>query len=531
MLSLALALTMLLIVIPATPALAAESVTVDPEEGEIGDTITIEGTGFSPSTDTIERSVLIYFTTEDARVGDIIGDDVTVYRYLGEEVVSTTGTWDTSKVVPDRLTTGSQDVTGGTYYIVVTLSTQDVIRVRAEFTVIAAEIDISPTKDIVGAEVEITGTGFNDRETLTIEYDNDEIDIERDDTETDRNGEFISTILVPESYAGEHTITATDETGSTAEVIFTVKPALTTVDPTSGAVGSTVSVSGNGFGKDAEVKIYVQSKEATIVDADSVGTFETSFEVPDLKDGAYDLKAEDEDGNIAKVKFTVTPAPAQASLSAITGNIGTNLTISGTRFTTGGTVTIMYDGAQIGTAITDANGVFTYTFPIPKSKAGANTVTASDGTNTKTLTFTMESTAPPVPTPLKPEMGVKATSPVSFDWGDVNDPSGVTYTLQVATDNSFSGSSIVLEKTGLTRSEYTLAANEKLPSTSKEAPYYWRVRAVDGASNAGQWTGAGSFSTGTSFSTPQWSVYVFFIIGALLLGALGFWMGRKTAYF
>ncbi len=128
-------------------------------------------------------------------------------------------------------------------------------------------------------------------------------------------------------------------------------------------------------------------------------------------------------------------------------------------------------------------------------------------------------------------MEIKAKAEAYFDWQDVTDPSGVTYTLQIATDESFPANSIVLEKTGLTQSEYTITREERLKSVSKEAPYYWHVKAVDGASNESQWSGAGSFYVGFSLSLPQPVIYTLFGVGALLLGIFGFWLGRKTAYY
>ena len=98
----------------------------------------------------------------------------------------------------------------------------------------------------------------------------------------------------------------------------------------------------------------------------------------------------------------------------------------------------------------------------------------------------MESQPPPVPELVLPENGARQGSRPSFEWEAVDDPSGVTYILQIATDHSFS--TLVLNKEGLTQSQYTLAREEGLPSTDSESPYHWRVRAIDGASNASNWS-------------------------------------------
>jgi hypothetical protein len=145
----------------------------------------------------------------------------------------------------------------------------------------------------------------------------------------------------------------------------------------------------------------------------------------------------------------------------------------------------------------------------------------------------MESDAPPIPPPLTPEEGIKAKSPVSFDWEDVTDKSlPVIYNLQVATDKKFTDASIVLKKEGLTESEYTLTKEEKLKSTKKEAPYYWRVSATDSASNVSGWSTPGSFYVG--FQWPElkgWLLYTLIVIGVLIFLILGFWLGRRTSYY
>ena len=240
----------------------------------------------------------------------------------------------------------------------------------------------------------------------------------------------------------------------------------------------------------------------------------------------YQVKASD-DTNKYAVNFTIS---AGATLSPTTGNVGTTLTISGTGFIASGTVTIKYDDVEVKTATADTNGAFAATFNAPASKSGEHTILVSDGTSTKQLTFTMESTAPPIPTPLLPKMGVKAKAEAYFDWEDVTDDSlPITYTLQIASDKDFT--TMVLEKKGLTKSEYTITKAEKLESTSKEAPYYWRVKAVDGASNESGWTGAGSFYVGFSFALTGWILYTLIGIGGLLLLLIGYRLGRRTAYY
>jgi len=79
--SLVVIVSMLLIALPATPALAAAAVTLSPAQGNIGDKITVRGSGFTPSTDVSEKWVDLYFTNKSGLIrGSYIDTDVTVYE-------------------------------------------------------------------------------------------------------------------------------------------------------------------------------------------------------------------------------------------------------------------------------------------------------------------------------------------------------------------------------------------------------------------------------------------------------------------
>jgi hypothetical protein len=525
-------LALLAVAIPATPALAAARIYLDPDEGEIGDRIDVDGTGFSPSISPLEYYVDIYFSSQEAIRNDDIGYEVTNYkRVKSTEYVDSIGSFSTRFTVPALLEDGDEDevVHSGTYYVYVCYYGDDNIEAVADFVVIAAGIVLDPDEGPVGKEVDITGNDFVDDEAITVEYDGEAVVIESGDEETDSDGAFTSTIIIPESTAGAHTITVEDESGSIAEAEFTVEQDIT-VTPASGTPGDTITVGGTGFGADVEVTIEFGGDEVTIDETDGDGSFDVSFPVPVKSPGTYAIEAKDEDNNKAEKDFTIA---AGAQLSQATGNVGSQVTVSGSGFSPSANMTITYDTTPVapGTA-TDAVGKFSATFTVPKSTGGSHIITVSDGVNpAKTFTFTMESTPPQIPPPLLPYQGAKLEAEDFFDWEDVTDPSGVTYSLQIAADANFT--SIVLEKPGLTTSEYILieAERELMKSSTEEAPYYWRIRAIDGADNQSDWTGAGSFYIGSTFSFIGWPLYTVLGVAGLLLLALGYWIGRRTAYY
>jgi hypothetical protein len=288
-----------------------------------------------------------------------------------------------------------------------------------------------------------------------------------------------------------------------------------------------LTVSGTGFDREIDVTVYLNNVEMAIETADKYGSFEVTFEVPPLESGTYVIEAEDDEGNKDDAAFTVT---AGASLSQSSGVVGTLLMVNGVGFKGGAIVTVDYDDIEVATAIPSGNGAFSAAFNVPPSTGGNHVVVITDGTNAVNVTFTMELEAPPVPELLLPAGNSRAEADTYFDWEDVDDPSGVTYTLQVATKRSFASPSVVLEEAELIDSEYTVTEEQRLEPSSKEAPHYWRVKAVDGASNGGEWSEPRSFYVGSSFTLPTNARNA--LIGIGIGGAVffGFWLGRRTAY-
>ncbi len=611
-------LSLLLLALTVTPALAAGNFEITPKTGTIGDSIEIYGYGFNPST-----QIRIYFAADAAILGDSLNTDVDTYqRIYNTFTVPADGTFIFNFQVPSVLNEGSDDetVTTGPYYIYATPSASTQIIGVGTFTVESpGKITlVDPDEGQVDSEIEITGTGFDSREYITVEYDGDEIDIKSGDRASS-SGEFTATIIVPESTAGDHIITVTGDTsGITATDIFTVEPAIT-LTPASGPPGTTVTVSGTGFGDRSNLDIIEFDGDDIATsgddDTDSSGNFDFTFAVPATGSGSYTVAIEDEDNNSAEAEFTIAAAVItvnptsgyagiaisvngtgfQASKSititfdntnittansdangsfntsfaapsrttgtykirasdgtnTVEGNfeigisttitpttsatapgyVGTKVSISGIGYTAGAALTVKYDTEQVATTIIGSDGTFSVTFNVPVSKGGAHTINVTDNTNTRQFAFFLDSTPPSYPVPLKPEMGVELKEEVYFDWENVTDPSGVTYALQIATSEAFSGGSILLEETAIKNSDYTLATLDILKPVEKEKPYYWHVRAIDGASNTSEWSGTGTFYIASGFSLSQTTIYTIIGIVAFVFALFAFWLGRKTSYY
>ncbi|MEE9399664.1 MAG: hypothetical protein V3V23_05280 [Dehalococcoidales bacterium] len=547
-------LSTLMVTMPMALAQSERYITLSPTKGKIGETINIVGEGFNKSTSS-DKFAAIFFSSQKAGTDDDIGDEVEAYKLVREGVwLDENGAFETTFTVPNELDDGDveEEVIAGNYYVYVCHYGGNIVspRIRAvtEFIVTFGEVTINPDSGPVATSVGITGTDFNGNESITIEYDGSEVDIESGDGETDSEGEFISYIHIPESTAGPHTITV-GVPGNEVKVEFNIEPeAIFSI--TSGEANTTVIVDGTGFSRRKDIIIYFNNVGLATVTTDVRGSFSTTFSVPELKAGIYKVQTEDDDENLDTAKFTIViskpvptpalvpipvpapspgPLPASAGISSAIGSIGKEIFISGTGFEAGGKARVKYDGVEVATVATDINGAFIATFKVPISKHGKHTVIVSDGTNTEEFIFTVESEAPSAPARLLPVIGAEVQSPIYLDWKDVDDESiPVTYTLQIAISQNFSDTSIVLGKEGLTKSQYTINEKEAIELTRHGESYYWKVRAIDSASNEGEWMSTGEFKIAPSFDRSNWAIYTVIGLGGVLLCSVIYW--RYTKY-
>jgi hypothetical protein len=193
------------------------------------------------------------------------------------------------------------------------------------------------------------------------------------------------------------------------------------------------------------------------------------------------------------------------------------------------TVSVYYDDVRVALATADELGSFSATFEVPAGVSGEHTVSATAGSTVRQLVFSVESEPPSAPKRLQPVVNNEDLPATGFIWELVDDDSQpVTYTLQIATDEQFTD--VVLEKAGLIAPQYALSSADRLSSSEEGAPYYWRVKAVDAASNEGGWSTVGSFHW-TSSSLSLWVIVVLIAAGVIVVGFFVYWIiRRRTSY-
>lgn len=280
------------------------------------------------------------------------------------------------------------------------------------------------------------------------------------------------------------------------------------LSPDSAAPGRKVALSGTGFPANKPVTISFDGRELDLnLKTNEKGTFVAELTVPQTIAGRHELRASTEAmayGGGLVASLQVVPA---LTLSPERPGIGDTVTVTGSGFAANSQVTVKYDDILItDSAKTDLNGSFSHEFQVPETKELRHKVTATDKAGNKAaFELPLESQPPEAPTPLYPtnqRFGWFGSQVVTFKWEPVEDPSGVSYTVEVGTTPRVFPP--VVSRENITANTWSVRL--------KPGTYYWRVRAVDGCGNKSEWE-----STYYAFSVGFFSGWMLVIAAAVLL--------------
>jgi len=401
-----------------TPANAAGPVTV---------TVTnLAGTsaplGFTYLPAPADAPVLISATPAEGPVG---GGTVVTVAGSAFTPGSTVSIGDTVGLVPDSISTDGTELVFTTPAnaagpVSITVTNAAGTSAALPFTYLPAPADapvlttIDPDQGPVGGgtPVTITGTGFTAGSTVTI---GDTTGLVPDDIADDGTS---LTFTTPANAEGPVTVTVTNDAGTSAPLGFTYvaapagAPVLATIDPVEGPVGggTPVTITGTGFAAGSTVSI---GASAGIVPDDIAddGTSLT-FTTPANVAGPVTVTVTNDAGTSAPLGFTYVAAPVTApvltTLTPDSGPVGggTPVTITGTGFTPGATVSIGGTAGIVPDDVSDDGTELTFTTP-PGAAGDVPVTVTTDGGTSAPLTFTYEA-APagaPVLTSLTPETG------------------------------------------------------------------------------------------------------------------------------
>jgi hypothetical protein len=249
--------------------------TVSPEKGPAGTTVTVNGQGFAEDEEGIE---LRYYLNGGY---DVIADDIPADE---------DGSWGMSFQIPHS-TRGEHKIDAGgdesKFY--------DVEDVTFNVT---AGISIDESSGIVGESITMTGIKFAANERyIKILFDGEAVVT---DIKANAEGYWEESFTVPEMPTGEYSITAEGEQTPKEDLIqlsFEIEPGIV-LSPEEGHVGMDLTATGHGFAANEDVNImYDNSQVATAKTNDKGSFFDVSFSVPESQHGERQVTAEDAEGN------------------------------------------------------------------------------------------------------------------------------------------------------------------------------------------------------------------------------------------
>ena len=347
----------------------------------------------------------------------------------------------------------------------------DTVRAAGSRTYIPTA-EIEPTSGPIGTEITLTGAGFRTSEDgITITYDGEII---KCNLIADTIGNWESTATIPPSTKGRHTVGVfgSDFTprGVVRDSYFEVIPEIglvsqTYIEPISRKTTIKLTVMGTGFTDNESIRITFDGPELAAAVADSSGSFNAVFEVPQVKETRdYVIAAAGSDGSSAQANFFVEKSqpPAPQLLSPVPG------------------VKLEIFSSPIDVICGPARylaGIFSY---------------------------------PSVSTPKSVKPGL-----ATFVWTSTADSGNESYVLEIT--RTYDLASPVV-KEGLSSTSYTLSGDDVLTPGA----YSWRVKTVDDVGYESQWSEARKFEV-IGVSDRVLTIYIvglMVLIGTLVFGII-----------
>ncbi len=257
-------------------------------------------------------------------------------------------------------------------------------------TVTNPSLSLSTSFGTIGNTITVKGGFFDDNVLATIKYDS----TTKVTTTTDVNGNFSIPLTIPSSIFGSHQISALVPNYSTLTSTFTVNPSIS-IDTSSGSVGQSITVSGNGFAASSSTAIKYDGVTKTTVTTNSTGSFKTVIPIPESPAGSNSISAVDTSSHTDLKTFTVTP---QITITPTSGSASTSIVVTGNGFAASSSTTIRYDGIVKNTVTTNSAGSFTSTIQASSSVVGNYAVSATDSSsNSDSVQFTFTSSVTVLP--------------------------------------------------------------------------------------------------------------------------------------
>lgn len=360
----ALILAVLLSLAAPVRAAAPSISSLSPTSGPVGQSVTINGSNFGSS----QGSSTIKFNGTTA----------------------TPTSWSATKIVapvPSAATTGN---------VVVTVS--GTASNGKSFTVTPYILSLSPASGTVGTSVTISGTTFGSTQgSSTVKFNG------KTATPTSWNSTTIVAPVPSGATTGNVVVTVSSQASNGVSFTVYVPPSISSLSPTSGAVGASITVNGSNF---------QSTQGSSTVTFNNVGATPTSWTNTQIQ---TPVPSGATTGNVVVTvaglassgkSFTVLPTPTISSVSPTSAAVGMSVMISGTNFgSSQGSSTVKFNGT---TATPTSWGAGQIVVPVPSGATTGNLIVHTSGVDVNAGTFTVETISSISVTPTNPSVPINS---------------------------------------------------------------------------------------------------------------------------
>ena len=444
---------------PAICNAAAPTISsLSPTSGAVGTTVTISGSNFGSSQ----------------------GSSTVTFNGTTASVIS----WGSSSIkatVPSAATTGNVVVTVG-----------GVASNGKSFTVVPHISSLTPSSGAVGASITIAGTTFGSSQgSSTVKFNGTTASI------TSWSSTSIVATVPTGATTGNVVVTVSSQASNGVSFTVLPTPSISSLSPSSGAVGAAVTVSGSNFGSSqGSGSVSFNGTAAT------VGTWSSASITTTVPAGATtgNVVVNASGVNTNGIAFTVLPTPSITSLSITSGAVGAAVTITGANFGSAqGSGTVKFN---VTTATVTSWSAASIAVTVPSGATTGNVVVNASGVNTNGIAFTV------LPTPTISSLSVTsgavgaAVTISGSNLGSTQGSGSVSFNGSAAVVTSWSATSVaVTVPSGATTGN--VVVNASGVNTNGIAFTVLPTPSISSLSVTSGMVGAAVTITGTNFGSTQ----------------------------
>ncbi|MEK7813947.1 MAG: hypothetical protein AAB296_09310, partial [Candidatus Desantisbacteria bacterium] len=317
---------------------------VIPTGGTVGSVVTVKGNGYG-----ISEGIVVDFGK---------------YLNMTQAVTDIKGSWTAMFTVDTQpygtttihaVGTGTGVLSENTYIIITKLSL------------------VTPTRGTVGTLISIYSNGYGAGETINVIFGTTP---SRAITQASDEGTFSTTFTIDRQQLGITPLRVVGvSTGKEDIGYITINPAIPSVSPTTGTVGTYVTVIGDGYKATEGVRVSLGNNTTiSMVTTDACGYFESIFAIDTQRYGTTTITATGLDsGTISLNRLKITQEII--TLSPNKGTVGTLVTLEANGYGTNEQLRVDFGTIMSITVVNaNANGSFSTTFTIDTQRIGTTTV-------------------------------------------------------------------------------------------------------------------------------------------------------------